>query len=884
MKGKSELLTISDLIFYGNQDPDHPAIESPGYQPLTYRDLRNQVIFGVKSLNAMGFFRNDRIAVMMRGGPETAVVSLAVMAGFTSAPLNPEYKKKEFETYFSKLKIKAIIVEKDCETAATAVADSFNIPVIEAAPEKDKAGIFSFSPIASRAAGDAVFAGPSDIAMLLQTSGTTSLPKIVPNSQQQLCRRAEMLCDAFKWDKTDRSIHIVPFYHALGVLGSFLAPLMAGGTVVCPKDFVASDFADLLRTYRLTHYSAGPALHQHILREIKKVPPGELKTHSLRFIRSTSAFLPDNVRSELEAVLGVPVIESYGMSEAGLVTVNSPPKPGSVGTPIVESLRILDENGKDLMPFETGEIVIQGTTVFFGYEGAPDENNAVFTNGGFKTGDTGYLDDEGYLYLTGRKKELINKGGEKISPAEIDQVLMTHPAVQQAMAFRISDTVLGEDIAAMVVVENENTGEDELRRYLLDRLIPFKVPRRIYSVDEIPKSPTGKVKRFVGTEKYTAGLLKDVKTPVLTPDTVIPDLPYNEEMLLQIWREVLNMPCVSPDDDFFRCGGNSLAAIELLIKIQRAFHVTFPSDTIYVYPTIRQQAAMIAKKIRTGAQYHPLIVPIREQGMLLPLFCFHSIGGWIGTYQNIFRFFDHDRPVFGIRARGLEPGEKPSQTIEEAVREYADAIKTVQKEGPYHLLGYSAGALYAFELACQLQSMGEPVIFLGNIDQSVPRQKVPDTVHYPISTRKARDTIMAKGFRVYRFLNNRLKTNPDGTLHTFFTKGKRAFSQRILYGASPYRDWISTYPEKQQPLIRTLRKALRNYQPPVFSGDLIFFSTGPDSKSYPGDQTRGWSKFISGKTIIVDIPGDHDNLYLDPFAQEVAQKIEASLNQVDGLG
>jgi acyl-CoA synthetase (AMP-forming)/AMP-acid ligase II/thioesterase domain-containing protein/acyl carrier protein len=881
MNGKSELLTIRDLIFLGNQDPNHHAIESPGYQPLTYRELRNQILFGVNALNARGFSRNDRIAVMMRGGPETAVVSLAVMAGFTSVPLNPEYKKKELETYFPKLRINAIIVEKDCKTAAITVAASLNIPVIEVVPSKEKAGIFSFSPTASYDAGDAVFAAPSDIAMLLQTSGTTSLPKIVPTSQEQLCRRAKILCNAFKWDKTDRNIHIVPFYHALGVLGSFLAPLMAGGTVVCPEDFVASDFPDLLRTYRLTHYSAGPALHQHILREIKKIPPMELKTHSLRFIRSTSAFLPHTVRQDLEEVLGVPVIESYGMSEAGLVTVNSPPKTGSVGTPIVESLRILDDDGKTLAPFQNGEIVIKGTTVFSGYENAPDENCTAFIDGGFRTGDTGYLDNEGYLFLTGRKKELINKGGEKISPAEVDQVMMTHPSVRQAMAFLISEPVLGEDIAAMVVLEDKAVSEEDLRSYLIDRLVQYKVPKRIYVVDEIPKGPTGKLLRYVGTERYYASERKASPNPRQTSDDVSSEASAHQEKLLQIWKEVLNIPTVSPDDDFFRCGGNSLAAIELLIKIQRAFHLALPPDTIYVHPTIRQLGGMISEKTGNGKHHHPLIIPIREHGILPPLFCIHSVGGWIGTYQNIFRFFNQDRPVFGIRARGLEPGEKPSQTIEEAVREYADAIKTVQSEGPYRLLGYSAGALYAFELACQLQKRGESVIYLGNIDQSAPRQKIPGSVQNPVSIRNDNSPIYRSGYRIYRFLNNRLKTRSWGSLPTFFTKGIRAFHTRVisLSGTPPYQDWILTYPEKQQPLLRSIKKALRNYQPQTFSGDLTLFSTHQDYSSYPDDMSRGWNAFVTGKTEIMDIPGDHGNLYLDPYAQGVAQKIEESLKE-----
>jgi acyl-CoA synthetase (AMP-forming)/AMP-acid ligase II/thioesterase domain-containing protein/acyl carrier protein len=854
----------------------------------------------VKTLNAMGFCRNDRIAVILPGGPETGVASLAVMAGFTSVPLNPEYKEQEFAVYFSKMKIRAILVKKDSKTAARAVAASRSLPIIELIPSPDKAGIFTLSNVPSREMREAVFAVPSDVALLMQTSGTTALPKIVPNSQQQLCMSAKLLCTAFSLNATERSLHIVPFYHAMGILGTFLSPLLAGGTVICPDNFVASDFLPLLKKYRLTHYSAGPALHQGILREIKKARPEELKDHTLRFIRSTSASLPAIIHQELESVLGVPVIESYGMSEAGLLTVNLPQKRGSVGISVVDSLAVIDENGNRQKPCEQGEIVIQGESVFSGYENAPAETRTEFIDGWFKTGDIGYLDDEGYLYLTGRKSELINKGGEKISPAEIDNALMTHPSVKSAMTFRVNNAVLGEDIAAMVVLENPDTSEEELRTYLIDRLIQFKVPKRIYFVDEIPRGSTGKPLRYVGTERYTQGTFEHRRPQGRADDTVSPELTVYQEKLLQIWKDILDTTSLSLDDDFFRCGGNSLAAIELLIKIQRAFNLTIPPDTIYRYPTIRQQALIIAQK--TGTEhFHPLIVPIRTDGTLPPLFCFHSIGGWIGPYQNIFQFFNQDRPVFGIRAKGLEPGEKPWLTIDEAVREYADAIKTVQKEGPYYLLGYSAGALYAFELACQLQSRGESVVYLGNIDQSVPvpQSRESGKVTYLFSGGKGSSTIMAAGLILFHFLNSRLKTKPDSILYSLFVNATGTLYKGILYSGFQLhpafgpnngsagegeKDWISTYPEKQQPLLKIHRAALRQYKPRTFLGNLTLFSTGPDWSSYPGDRTRGWKAFTKGKTIIIDLPGMHSALFLEPFAHVVAQKIEESLKRVDTHG
>jgi acyl-CoA synthetase (AMP-forming)/AMP-acid ligase II/thioesterase domain-containing protein len=886
-------LTIKDLIFNNNQDPDHPAIESPGQQPLTYRDLRKQVLLVIKTLNSMGFGRNDRIAVIMPGGPETAVLGIGIMAGFTHTPLNPQFREREFQEMFSRLKIKAIIVQKNQETAAKKVALSGNIPVIEIVPSREKAGIFEIAIGAPDEKKEALFAQPDDTVIVMQTSGTTSVPKIVTLSQKQFCKAAYLYFSRLNLSDKDTSLHIVAHFHILGITHTLLAPLLGGGTVVCARDYISPDFLPLLKKFRPTFYCAAPAHHKGILHELKKINPDELKHHSLQYIRSTSSPLPAQARKELETLFSVPVIESYAMTESPVISINMPHKEGSAGIPMVESLVILDDNGSILRNFENGEVAIRGDVVFSGYEN-PVENVSAFTNGYFRTGDIGYLDNDGYLFLTGRKKELINKGGEKFSPQEIDAVLASYPGIREVMAFRIDDPVLGEDVAAMVVRSDETVSEHDLRKYLLNRLIQFKVPRRIYFVDEIPKGPTGKLLRYVGTERYNKGMFKNVQAPDVTTDHITSEISQNEERIMQIWTDILDVESLSPDDDFFHCGGNSLTAIELLIKIQRAFHKTYLPDMIYLHPTIRQQAMLIAQKETTFLRYHPLIVPIHGSGTLPPLFCFHPLGGWIKEYQYISLFFDHDRPVFGIRARGLEPEEKPVLTVEEAAREYIDALKSVQKEGPYHLLGFSGGALYAFELACQLQERGDFVTFLGIIDMSLP---APLKRLYDITRGQDSNSLISGGYNLYSFLNNRLQKYPDSRLYSLFVKGVRIFSQVLLglMGSSSrpapgsevefitdsQRGWISTLPEQHKILVITQIRAISMYKPRIFSGDITLFSTGPDSEFYPGDPARGWNPCITGKTIVIDIPGNHNTLYREPLGQETAKKIEESLKQTD---
>jgi acyl-CoA synthetase (AMP-forming)/AMP-acid ligase II len=497
------IFTIRDVLFEGNQDPGHNAIESPGYAPLSYRELRDQIAYVVKTLNAKGFNRNDRIAVITPGGPETAVLMISVMAGFTCVSINPRYKHDEYNRYFSRLRINAIIIQKGDDTPARSVAIERNLPVIEMVAQGKTCGKFTLLP-ETPAGGKPRFAAPEDIALIVLTSGSTDIPKIVPLTQRLICTAAKRGSAANQYTGAERCLLITQYYHMIAN-SSMMQVMFVGGTVICTRDFIAPDIVPLLKDYCPTFYSAPPALHRMILRELKKAATGKHITHSLRFIRTISAFMPAELRSQLEEVLGVPVMETYGMSEVGMAIAStfSPRKTGFVGKPNVEQLAIMDDEGVILDSPEPGEIVVRGASVFDGYENAPEENAAAFTAGWFRTGDIGYLDKEGFLWISGRKKELINKGGEKIAPAEVDAVLMAHPLVKDAMSFKIPDPVFGEDIAAMVVPAEGPVAEQELRMYLLNNLAQFKVPRRIYFVNAIPRNLTGKPLRHVGTERYS---------------------------------------------------------------------------------------------------------------------------------------------------------------------------------------------------------------------------------------------------------------------------------------------------------------------------------------------------------------------------------------------
>jgi len=491
------------------------AFTANGCPPLSYGGLREHIERTVASLNRLGIGRNDRVALVLPNGTEMATAFVAVAAGTTSAPLNPAYRADELEFYLSDLNAKALIVERGSTSPALGVATKLKIPVIELVrASSDPAGAFSLVPIedgmktTAPVAGG--FAGADDVALVLHTSGTTSRPKIVPLSQRNVCASAGHIRDILKLTPADRGLNIMPLFHIHGLIGSVLSTLCAGGSVYCTPGFNALKFFAWMDEAKPTWYTAVPTMHQAIL--ARAANNGEvIARHPLRFIRSSSSSLPPQVLHELEQVFNTPVLESYGMTEAAHQMTSNPlpprpHKPGTVGIAAGPEVEIMGEDGKLLGPNATGEVVIRGPNVTSGYENNPKANAEGFTDGWFRTGDQGVIDAEGYLSITGRLKEIINRGGEKISPREVDEVLMDHPAIQQVVTFAMPHPKLGEDVAAAVVLrEGKTANEKEIREFAAKRLADFKVPRKILILDEIPKGATGKLQRIGLAQKLGLG-------------------------------------------------------------------------------------------------------------------------------------------------------------------------------------------------------------------------------------------------------------------------------------------------------------------------------------------------------------------------------------------
>ncbi len=495
--------TIADLLQRGADDAT--AIGAPeGLAPLRYRDLRALVRRTVGDLNSFGIGRGDRVVLVLPNGPDAAAAFVSIGAGATTAPLSRGLTADEFEFNLTDLRAKALVVEAGLDSPARAVATRLRIPVIELVPHRDQgAGAFSLRLLLKNGAGpfEGGLAQPDDEALVLHTSGSTSRPKIVPLLQRNVTASARNIMTALQLTPDDVCLNIMPLFHIHGLMAAVLSSFAAGAQVHCSPGFNALRFFHWFDEVRPTWYTAVPTMHQAIVSRASRHAE-ELGRIRLRLIRSSSASLPPQVMEELERTFRCPVIEAYGMTEAAHQMTSNPLPPrdrkaGSVGVPAGPEVAIMDEEGKILPRGQTGEVVIRGANVTPGYEANPEANESAFIDDWFRTGDQGFIDRDGYLRLTGRLKELINRGGEKIAPIEIDVVLMDHPAVQQCVAFAIPHHKLGEDIGAAVVLREGHTCTDrELREFAARRLEHWKVPRTFVFVREIPKGRTGKLQRI----------------------------------------------------------------------------------------------------------------------------------------------------------------------------------------------------------------------------------------------------------------------------------------------------------------------------------------------------------------------------------------------------
>ena len=495
--------TIPEIVNFFNDDQIYITTED---QPVfTFTDLKKQINW------TKDFFRNhhiqkaDTIAIVIENGAAMATSFLATASNCCAAPLNPSYTSSEFDFYLEDLNPKALIVTEGSNSPVIEVAKKREIRIFNLlVNNKDPSGKFSLTSNEEKLSNainqnDNII--PEDIALILHTSGTTSKPKMVPLTHLNLCTSAKNIVQTLNLDRSDRCINILPLFHIHGIVCLLLSSLFSGGSIFTSPGFNALKFFSWLKAFSPTWYSAVPTMHQAILSRANRNSEIIAKA-KLRFIRSSSASLPSTTMKEIEKTFHCPVIESYGMTEASHQMTSNHLPPGNrkatkAGFAAGPEVSVMDDNHNILENGKIGEVVIRGDNVTKGYLNNSQANKDSFVDEWFRTGDQGFYDDEGFLQLTGRIKEIINKGGEKISPLEIDDAIMKHESVFQGITFPIVHNKLGEEVAAAIVLKNDHQlTEQELKEFLSKILAPFKIPQTIVFLDEIPKGKTGKLQRI----------------------------------------------------------------------------------------------------------------------------------------------------------------------------------------------------------------------------------------------------------------------------------------------------------------------------------------------------------------------------------------------------
>jgi acyl-CoA synthetase (AMP-forming)/AMP-acid ligase II/acyl carrier protein len=604
--GESRVFScIGDILaHHGRTGPDRYAILAPGRAPITYGALWAYAKDMVRTLRSVGLGRNDRVAMVLPDGPEAAAAIVSVAAGAVCAPLNPSFTADEWQRYFAELRAAALITHPAIDPASRRAAISLGIPVLDlSASSRSAPDLFSIAGPARVHHGGDDFGSATDDAFILLTSGTTSRPKTIPLSHASVCLSAYNVAAAIKLGPQDRLLSMLPLFHGHGLISGVIATLAAGSSMICTRGFDAAAFFDWLTEFQPTWYTAVPAIHRAVLSAAER-NKDSARHSSLRLIRSASSTLPAKLLGGLEALFGVPVIDTFGMTEAATQIAANPlnrRKLGSVGRAAGAEIRILDADGRRLPPGERGEIALRGPTITRGYDNDAAATREAFRGGWFRTGDLGYLDEEGYLFIVGRIKEVINRGGQKVAPGEVEEALLSHPDVVEAAAFPVPHARLGADVGAAVVLRSQATADaHKLRDFVRKRLAGFKVPGLIRIVPAIPKGAGGKLRRgelaaALSPSPSNASVRRGRKTAAPRSEL--------ERQIATIWADLLDVDRIAVDQDIFALGVDSITVTQIISRLREHFGVDFSFKDIFDAPTVAAVAARLqsSKKVRHAA-------------------------------------------------------------------------------------------------------------------------------------------------------------------------------------------------------------------------------------------------------------------------------------------
>ena len=583
------------LVERARASGDAPLLLSPDRPAWSYAKLDRGLEHAGDALAALGYGQGRRVALALPNDRDAAAALFAASTWCTAAPLDPRIDEAHAARLFAAMHIDALIVPPDGRDAAVArAARAAGIALLAMTPAADDdVALFHLSTDAPRARVVPRPPTADDITLLVPTSGTTGTPRVVAMAHSVIAG-----ISAHSWIAADdRCVCLSPLHTNSGYGSTVTIPLKAGASSVVVPGYDERAFVAWLDRFLPTYFTASPTVHAAIADAIER--RGARLPASLRFVRSSSNGLSGELQARLERLFGVPVVQGYGSTEGGLIAQDSPTrrKWGTVGRPVIE-MRIVDDDGDEVTPGSAGEILVRGPTVVHGYENDEAATRGSFRDGWFRTGDLGRVDDEGYLSITGRLKETINRGGLKVAPAEVDAVLLGHRDVLDAAAVGVPHRSLGEDVVAAVVLKPGATVDgDTLRRHAFARLAPHQAPSRVVILDALPRGALGKVRRAELASLLEAHLHA----------TFVAPRDDDERRVADAFADVLKLASVGVHDHFFDLGGDSLTAAQVVARLAASSGVSLGGAALFEAPTVAQLARALAER-RTRSLAEPALV------------------------------------------------------------------------------------------------------------------------------------------------------------------------------------------------------------------------------------------------------------------------------------
>jgi oxalate---CoA ligase len=834
--------TLQDIVATrAAQLGESPAILAPGRLPLSFARLHQHITDTRSRLWKLGIGRGDIVINVLPSGSDAAVASLCIASCATVAVLNPDLLELEYASLFEKLTPKLVIAYPGQAQAARAAAQRINVPVVEVLSQKE-AGVFTIAsdarPRGSIASGPPAEAG--DIAYILTTSGSTALPKLVPLRHTLLATSISDCSHAFSLTATDRCLNFSPQFHSLGFNGGFLVPLASGGSVACTPRFQASDFFTWLDEFQPTWFFAVPTILQEILAHALRYE-GVVKRASIRFLATSGAPLPPTIAEQVESLFRAPLMQVYGLSEAQNIAMDRfcvERRPGSCGRPRCNEVITVNANGTRVTAGEAGEIIVRGPAVIDAYFRDPELSQAALRDGWFHTRDIAYFDSDGYLFLTGRASDFINRAGEKISPLEVDRVLITHPAVAEAVTFSMPHEKFGEEIAAAVVLRPRSlVTEGQLQHFAAERLAVHKLPRRIFFLDQLPLGPTGKIKRSAVWEHICQ--LK--RAPSEQAGGQVEPRDERERCIAALFARILGKDRIGIHDNFFDVGGDSIAATQCALLVEKELGLPSLSPAVFLWaPTVAQLAELLSDPMQLTRTTR--VLPFQPEGDGIPLFLIHP--GHEGP--RIARHLGTGHPLFGVPIPPPMSAPQPRSITEMAI-ECTRVIQRFRPHGPYALAGWCAAGIVALEMAHQLERQGSDVAFVAMLD--------------------------AQNF----FLP---PLSPPHRAWVRFWQGLR----RYLYATRRYprTSWAriqNARAARAAPQIPETTQALTRHRPHPFGGRMVHIWASECPRGGYFDPGFGWNHLAPNGFVFHRVLGNHLTMIQEPIVAGVARIFASELDR-----